>query len=61
MGALSAAFVWQTQALAKEPAISPGMALPPEFLSAEAAAYEAMLDPSAETRLGGFRVPRVSP
>jgi hypothetical protein len=48
MGVLSAAFVWQTQALAKEPAISPGMALPPEVVSAEAAKYEAMLDPSAE-------------
>ena len=48
VGALAAAFAWSTQASAKEPEIRPGTALPPEFVSPEAAAYEAKLNPSAD-------------
>jgi hypothetical protein len=48
LGALGIALAWSTQALAKEAEIQPGMALPPEFLAPEAAAYEAKLDPRAE-------------
>jgi hypothetical protein len=48
LGAASFAFVWSTQALAKQPEIQPGMALPPEFVAPEAAAFEAQLDPDAE-------------
>jgi hypothetical protein len=48
LGALGVVLVWSAPALAQGPELRPGMALPPEFVSPEAAAYEAQLDPNAE-------------